>query len=268
VPVIGLALVTTVGFVGVNSSAGRSVERFADVIEVGPVKNLYQEYANLCDHCLRYPELSHRLDDFAVLAWQQPPYRTVDSAEALGYLLQSYDHVTHPDSLIDSLAARLDIETHDYAFYDLLARMWTGGGSPAQKVALAYRLYELFPDRARALMRVGSLWAQVGHRDAAREALESAYAMDSGDPSVLTTYGQFLYATGRIEDAHAVLSRAAEAAPGDFRAHILASQTAAAVGDTAQARKLLERADSLADSPTKVRATQDWREALGQNDGP
>jgi tetratricopeptide (TPR) repeat protein len=260
-------LATVAAFVAVNASAKRSVERFADVIEVGPVKNLYQEYANLCDHCLRYPELSDRLDDFAVAAWEQPPYRTVDSAEALGYLLQSYDHVTHPDSLIDSLTIRLDIDPDDYAFYDLLARMWTGGSTPAQKVALAYHMYELYPDRARALMHIGSLWAQVGNRDAAREALESAYAMDSGNPSVLTTYGQFLFATGRIDDAHALLSRAVEAAPDDFRVHILTSQTAAAVGDTAQALRLLNRADSLADSPTKSQAVEGWRERLGQGNG-
>lgn len=262
VPIIGLALATTVAFVAVNASANRSVERFADVIEVGPVKNLYHEYANLCDHCRRYPELSDRLDDFAVAAWKQPPYRTVDSAEALGYLLQYYDEVKHPDSLIDSLTARLDLGRDTYAFYDLLARLWTGTGSAAQKVALAFRMYELFPDRARAMMRTGSLWAQVGNREAAREALEAAYAMDSGDPSILATYGQFLFATGRTEDARAVLARAAKAAPDDFRAQILAAQSAAALGDTVQAMDFLDQAASAADSPAKSQAVADWRQRL------
>ncbi|TET93939.1 MAG: hypothetical protein E3J26_05435, partial [Candidatus Zixiibacteriota bacterium] len=162
-PLIFLSSVVMAGFVAVNSSVTRSVDRFVEVIEVSKVKNLYMEYGTLFSHSANHPELFGRRLEFALKAWEQPPYKKADSLYMATQLAQCFLDVGDKSRALPFIKLTFDVDSLDLNNYMLLYRYYQKYGAKDDLVLLAEKIERLFPNSARGQLEAGVMFLKLGY---------------------------------------------------------------------------------------------------------
>ena len=266
--VIFLSLASTAGFVGANASVARSVNRFAEVIEVSRFKNHFLEYFNLCDHADRYPELADRRLEFAVKAWKEPPYRRNDSLRVLYFLHRALHYQGSPEQSIERLNLALEVDSTDLGTHLLLASYYLNHGSPQQQLAMAGELERLFPNEGKAMMYAGVVSLRLGDVPRSGALLDRAYQLDDGDVDIMINYSSYLYESGEYDRAVALLAKALAKNPDSFLANHNIALAFERLGQIGEARRYLDRADSLAASDSQRQMIRRFRNRLTRNARP
>lgn len=244
-PLIFLSSFVTAGLVAVNSSVTKSVDRFVEVIEVSKVKNLYVEYGTLFTHSANHPELFGRRLEFALKAWEQPPYKKADSLYMAIQLAQCFLDVGDKSRALRFIKLTLDVDSLDLNNYMLLYRYNQEYGTKEDVVLLADKIERLFPNSSRGQMEAGVMFLKLGYTKHGGENLKRAYQLDKTDFMVLLNYGNYQLLKGDYKRSIELLTCAVEVRPNDFSAHLGLATAYFYFGDTTRARASLAVAESL-----------------------
>ncbi|MDH3892500.1 MAG: tetratricopeptide repeat protein [candidate division Zixibacteria bacterium] len=259
-PVLLVGAVSTFAFAYVNSSPVLSADRFAQVLQTTKFKNQIHEYTALMDHARKYPELTDRRLQYALQAWDQPPYKRVDSSFILNYLNWMTGYSSQDGHVPVDVPGFLKSESASRDRSLLLAVYYLRFGGDIDLLQTADHLEQRFDEDVKARLYAGILFMKTNRLDECLRNFEAAYQLDSNDVEVLTAYAGFQYQADNLQQTIILLDRAVELNPNSFQAHY---SLAVALNDSGQldlAVEHLSKARELAVGQSrrrKVEAT--WR---------
>ncbi len=252
-PVIVVAAFTTFSFALTNGSPLKAANRFAEVLEVSRFKNQVLEYISMMAHAREFPQLSHRRLEFALKAWDQPPYKKTDSVLVLRYLYwityyrDQEGHVPQPVPLI------LARDSTNIERQLLLANYYLEVGKAGELDFMAQRLERLFADNAQAKNHAAMIYLKLGRLPECGGAFEQAYELDSNNVSILIGFAAYLYEVYDYERAASLLERAVELNPTSFLANHNLAVAYIELKRLESAVEYLARAESLIASKPHAR---------------
>jgi thioredoxin-like negative regulator of GroEL len=252
-PVIVVAAFTTFSFAVTNSSPVRAVDRFVEIIETSRFKNQIHEYVSLMDHAKQFPRLSHRRLEFALKAWDQPPYKQADSNYVLNYLNWMTHYRSQDGHVPVNLPQILASDSTNISRQSLLAEYFLRFGKAGQLTWLADRLQRVFPDHPEALRQAATIYLKLNRVDRCGEAFQRAYRLDSSDVSILIGFAAYQYQVEDYERAVQLLERAVMVNRSSFLANHNLAVAYIELKRIESAVEYLARAESLIASKSHAR---------------
>ena len=246
IPVIFISLVTTFGFAALNADRQRSVERFAEIMEVSKFKNLTKEYSILVNETEQHAELSHRRTEFLLKTWEQPPYTLADSMKTLNRLTQTYLTNNDRERAMQYLGLGLRADSLDLNIHASLADYLRKYGSAKDLLDLAGLFQRRFGDRALGQMNAGVIYLQNDRTELGGRCLERAWQLDPDNPQILINFGVYQIQRGDYTKCAELMRTAIEKDGTNFRAFYYAATAYVELGRTDLARHHLDRARLLA----------------------
>lgn len=261
-PLIFVSCFVTAGFVAVNNSVTKSVDRFVEVIEVGRFKNLYVEYTTLFNHSGNHPELFNRRLEFALKAWEQPPYKKADSLYLATQLAQTFLSVGDKSQALRFINLTFEVDSLDLNNYLLLHSFYERHGAKEDAILLAEKIERLFPNSARGQMECGVMFLKLGHTERGGKNLERAYQLDDSNFLILLNYGNYLLLIEDYKSSIEILTGAIELKPDDFSAHLSLAAAYLYLGKASEARAFLGTAEALKKTPREHQKLERLKELL------
>jgi tetratricopeptide (TPR) repeat protein len=152
-------------------------------------------------------------------------------------------HAVRPSSLTleKMVRARIGAGVDDpyLPFKDELSASPNHRETKARFAAVYQQLLEANANDLLALNNLAWLYFEDGQSDKARPLAERAYALGPNNPSVLSTFGAILSASGSHERALSLLARSVESAPGNGSRSYEYARGLLRAGQLSQARALL-----------------------------
>jgi len=200
------------------------------------------------------PKLAAVLAELAASNTAEGHRRVAAEYRRVGVLDMAYKHLTNA----------IELDSHDAAAYDGLARIWRDWGVPRLGLGDAYRAVALAPQSASAANTLGTLLEGVGETKGARQWYERALALN---PRATYALVNICYSSIMLQrhDAIDFCRRAVDHAPESSIARNNLALAYAARGDFANARaEFHHAADSDAEYNLGITylATHKYREAL------
>ncbi|HOP06378.1 MAG TPA: hypothetical protein PLF13_03710 [candidate division Zixibacteria bacterium] len=261
-PVVLMTLLVTGMFTGVNASMKASVDRFARTLDQSRVRNQIWEYLNLIDHAQSDPAVRNRVPEFARKAWQQPPYRPVDSLNIIRRLHYNLVERNRAVNSVEAVASSLGFAIDDESAWLLLARYFLNAGSPAEQENLAEILGRHLPNSSRAQMYAGVVNLKQQRFPLAEQRLGRAYQLDSADVDIVLNYGSLQFEEGKLPAAERLFERAMSLDSTSYLACYNLALIAERERDIDRSASLARKALSLTSVPTQQQAAQALLERL------
>lgn len=245
IAVILISIINTTAFALVNSSVEMSADRFATIIETSRFKNLSKEYGTLVAHADKYTELKPKQLDYALKAWQEPPYTNQDSVFILQKLGMIYTGLAQKETALIYLKAAYQTDTLNLLSHSLLVNYLNEFATMRDVFVMGELIEKHFPENATALTLSGVIFVRNGDTARGEANLEKAIGLSGTNFQSLYNYGAYMLEKKNWSKAAELLSMASAVDKNNFLSWYYLAVTKMKMGRMEQAWAAFEQTYKL-----------------------